>query len=470
MASGSVEPDGPIEVGSRVSASARTVLIARAIGLVVTFLGSVALARALGPDGRGAQGFFVAMVVLLVTVGGLSLPTGDYILATRGVASRPSLASNATWHAIVVGVLAGAAILVLQLVVNVLPPSLVAVPLWPVAVAIAVAGFAFNAHQVQLGLASGRALLGAFLSFGIYTVAAIGYIAILLAGLGLAAAVWMVVLAPWLTAVAVAIALPDWRSTSIHAPDARLGARAARVGLRFYPGELAAMLLQRIDVVLLGVLVPASTVGIYVVAYQTAEPILVVASAAQATILALGHSEANGDEEPPVFKLLRETLILGAALCGIAALLAPLAIPFVYGSEFSGSVGPFLVLLPAVLVLAVGRIAAADLTRRNRLEDTVAASVVALIANVSLNLLLIPTLGAMGAAFASLVSYTCLAVVAIAFLRRATGAPWSMFIPRPTDVAALARAWDPRRFRHFPTTAAGEDDGGSSDRHGDLRG
>jgi O-antigen/teichoic acid export membrane protein len=436
------ETGGSARRGADASASARTVLIARAIGLLVTFLGSVALARALGPDGRGAQGFFVALVVLLVTLGGLGLPTGDYILSTRAFASREALARNAAWHALAVGFSATLVVVAVQAAVHVLPDELQRVPLWPLAMLVAATGFAYTAHQVQLGLASGRALLGAFLSFGIYAIAGVGYVAVLLVGGNLSAAIWIISVAPWLTLVVAAFARPRWTSISLGLPSMRLGGRTAGVGLRFYPGELAAMLLQRLDVVLLGILAPVSSVGMYVVAYQTAEPILVVASAAQATILALGLRTEDGDDS--VDRLIRETFLLGAFLCVVAAVLAPIVIPVVYGRAFDSAVGPFLLLLPAVLVLAVGRIAAADLTRRNRLEDTVVASVVALIGNVVLNLLLIPPLGATGAAIASLASYTIFAVLSLAFLRRASGARWAMFVPRSTDLAALASTWHPR--------------------------
>jgi O-antigen/teichoic acid export membrane protein len=388
---------------------------------------------------------------------GLSTPIGDYILATRHRAGARALAANALWLALLGGIVAALAIVALESVAHVLPEPLAAVPAWPLAVALAVAGFAFNAHQIQLALASGRALLGAFLSFGTYAIAAIGYVAILLAGGGLTAAVWMVVLAPYLTAVVASSARPRWAGAALAPPDPGLAGATVREGIRFYVGELAAILHLRLDVILLGILAPVATVGVYVVAYQTAEPILVLASAASATVLALGHDAEDADRTTAVARLIRETIVLGAILCLLALVLAPFLIPLVYGSAFAASVGPFLLLLPAVLMLAVGRIAVADLMRRNELEETVVVSVVALATNVVANLLLIPRFGAGGAATSSLLSYSTQAVLAIAFERRASGSPWRAFVPGRADVTTTIRAWTPgslvRTFRSRPASA-----------------
>lgn len=443
-----IEGDTALEMSfsAKASASARAVLAARVVGLAATFLGSVALARALGPEGRGAQAFFVACTVILVAISGLSTPIGDYILATRKAIVRRRLAVNAVWLALAAGIVGGLSMGILQSMFGLLPPVLAAVPGWQLAMTLAIVGFSLNAHQIQLALAAGRALAGAFLSFGTFAIAGVGYVGILLAGGGLPAAMWMVVLAPYLAAIVALLARPPLETLVFGAPDRYLAARTAREGVRFFPGDLAAIAHLRIDVILLGVMTPTSAIGVYVVAYQTAEPILVIASAATASVLALGHGLDETGRATAVVRLIRETIVLGGLLALAAAICAPVLIPLIYGAAFSNSVVPFLILLPAVLALAVGRIGNADLIRRNHLEDTVLVSSAALAINVIANLILIPPLGATGAALASLVSYTSYAVLAIAFQRRVSGVKWFDLAPRPSDLASLATAWDPRRL------------------------
>jgi len=433
-----------VALGTAASASARIILVARVIGLVATLLGSVALARALGPEGRGAHAFFVATTVLLVTVTGLGLPVGAYILVTHRQGSRRTLLANGACVSLACGAIATALTVGGELAFRFLPQPVADVPYWPAALFLAVAGFAFNGHQLQLSLADGRALLGAFLSFGTYSLAAIGYVALLFAGGGLAPAVWIVAVAPYITAIVAGLLAGGGSEKGIARPDVTALGRTAREGIRFYPGELASMVHLRLDVVLLGLLGPLSAVGTYVVAYQTAEPILVIASAAQATILALGYGTEDGGRSLAVARLVRETIVLGLIVAFAAVLLGPFMIPIVFGDQFSASVLPFLVLLPAVLAMAMGRIAAADLMRRNRLEATVISSVSAMVLNIACNLVLIPPYGAAGAAGASLVSYVGFALLSLGYQRRASGRPWVEFVPRRADAHALLTDWRPR--------------------------
>jgi peptidoglycan biosynthesis protein MviN/MurJ (putative lipid II flippase) len=85
----------------------------------------------------------------------------------------------------------------------------------------------------------------------------------------------------------------------------------------------------------------------------------------------------------------------------------------------------------------------ADLMRRNMLERMAAISVSVMLINVALNLALIPTLGAVGAATASLISYSTHAVLAIGVDRRAGGFTFGSLIPGRADVVGLLRAWSP---------------------------
>ena len=211
-----------------------------------------------------------------------------------------------------------------------------------------------------------------------------------------------------------------------------------------YPGEFAGMLHQRADVLLLGILAPAASLGVYVVAYQTVEPILVLASASAATVLALGHGHPEVERGAVTARLIRETLLSGSLLALLAAATAPVLVPLIYGPAFAASVTPLLILLPGIVALSCGRIAMSDLMRRNLLERMAAISIAVMLLNLSLNLALIPAFGAVGAATASLVSYSVHAVLAIYVDRRAGGFAVRALIPGRADLRDLARAWTPQ--------------------------
>ena len=432
-------------LGAAASASARRIVLVRVVSLVLVFVGSIILARTLGPDGRGAHAFYVAVTILAAGILGLSAPTGGYVLTGRQGIAATELAGNALWLSVASGLIAAAVMVALEAVFRFLPVPLANVPSWPLLIAVGVAGFTANTHQIQLAFGRGRPIAGAVLSFGPYTVAAIGYLLLPVVGGGLPAALWLFALAPYGLAVAAALVRPRLSVVAFARPRPALAARSVREGLRMYPGELASMLHLRADVLLLGILAPAASVGIYVVAYQSVEPILILASASGATILALGHGRPEVERGQVTTRLVRETLLVGGLLAILAAILAPFLVPIVYGAAFDDSVVPLLILLPGIVALCCGRIAMADLMRRNLLERMAAISVAAMVLNVVLNLALIPPLGAVGAATASLVSYTGLALLALAFDRRAGGFPVRSLLPGRADVVGVLSTWHPRR-------------------------
>jgi O-antigen/teichoic acid export membrane protein len=443
----SAGPDVPSQdasLGAVASASARRIVLARLGSLVLVFVGSIILSRTLGPDGRGAHAFFVALTLVLAGALGLGAPTGGYTLSTRHGVPAAALAANAAWLAATSGLLATLATVLLQAVFGFLPAPLADVTTWPVLVAVAVAGFTANVHQVHLALGRGRSIAGAVLSFGPYTIAAIGYLLLPATGGGLPAALWVFALAPYALAVAAALARPRPAVASFGRPRFGLARRSIRQGLRMYPGELAGILHRRSDVLLLGILAPTASLGLYVVAYQSVEPILILASASGATILAIGHGQPEVERGEVTARLIRETLLVGGLLAVAAAVLAPVLVPLVYGPDFTGSVLPLLILLPGIVALACGRIAMADLMRRNMLERMTAILASVMVLNVALNLALIPAFGAVGAAMASLVSYSTHAALAIGHDSRAGGFGVRALVPRRTDVANLLLAWHPR--------------------------
>jgi O-antigen/teichoic acid export membrane protein len=430
-------------MGASASAAARRIVLARVLSLALVFVGSIILSRTLGPEGRGAQAFYVALTIIAAATLALSAPSGGYVLAARHGVAAEALAVNAAWLSGLGGFLAALVTLILEAALALLPMPLAQIASWPLLVAVGVAGFTFNSHQVQLAFARGHSIAGAILSFGTYTVAAIGYLVLPVTGGGLAAALWVFAISPYVLALAFAIVRPGASVIRFGWPQGALIRRSIREGLRSYPGELAAMLHQRADVLLLGILAPAASLGLYVVAYQTVEPILILSSAGGATVLALGHGHPDVERGTVTARLIRETLLVGSLLALLAAILAPLVVPLVYGQAFAASVVPLLILLPGLVALSCGRIAMADLMRRNMLERMAAISVSVMLINVALNLALIPTLGAVGAATASLISYSTHAVLAIGVDRRAGGFTFGSLIPGRADVVGLLRAWSP---------------------------
>ncbi|NIR45300.1 MAG: polysaccharide biosynthesis protein, partial [Gammaproteobacteria bacterium] len=89
-------------------------------------------------------------------------------------------------------------------------------------------------------------------------------------------------------------------------------------------------------------------------------------------------------------------------------------IDLLYGVEFLPAVGPFWLLLPGIISIAVGRVLSSDLNGRGLPGAVARANGLALVLNLALNLWWIPIWGASGAAAATTVSYG----LAVVFLAR----------------------------------------------------
>jgi O-antigen/teichoic acid export membrane protein len=98
----------------------------------------------------------------------------------------------------------------------------------------------------------------------------------------------------------------------------------------------------------------------------------------------------------------------------------------------------FLVLLPGAVSFSVGKVMISYLAGRGHPGLISIGTIASLVLNVALNIVLIPLFGIVGAALASLVSYTFQAVVALTFASRLSGlSPFRLFVPGREEVVLL---------------------------------
>jgi len=66
---------------------------------------------------------------------------------------------------------------------------------------------------------------------------------------------------------------------------------------------------------------------------------------------------------------------------------------------------------------------------------------------------LIPHMGISGAALASSISYSLLALLGTWYYLRQTGLPWTVLVPRPSDLAMYSALWARTRSDVAPEAA-----------------
>jgi O-antigen/teichoic acid export membrane protein len=210
-----------------------------------------------------------------------------------------------------------------------------------------------------------------------------------------------------------------------------------RYGSRVQLGSIFQITNARLDVIVLHFYRPLSQVGYYVVAENIAELVITLARAFQGSVLPLvSHYEGEARQASTSGDAIRHYGILAAlSVLGIA-ILGPLVIFFAFGSQFEPAIAPMLTLLPGVWFLGIGVVIQGDLGGRGRPGTSSALAGLAAGATVLLDFALIPPLGVIGAALASVVAYTTFGVASLIALHRVSGIPLRrLFLPTRADLA-----------------------------------
>jgi O-antigen/teichoic acid export membrane protein len=224
-----------------------------------------------------------------------------------------------------------------------------------------------------------------------------------------------------------------------------------RYGLPLYPASLTVFLNYRADVYLIAWLLadPSEPLGYYSMAVALAELVFFFPDAVSVLFFPHVAGSVRDDSDRQVALVARVTLI---ATLGFALLMVPAAYVLItlVLPAFGPSIPVLLVLLPGVVALSVPKVIGGYMIGIARPDIVSAVSVASFVVNVLANLVLIPPFGIIGAAAASLVSYSFSALLTTAIAARlARTSLVSFFLPRPADVCYVlavfkqlsVRAW-----------------------------
>jgi len=192
-------------------------------------------------------------------------------------------------------------------------------------------------------------------------------------------------------------------------------------------GQLSAvvsLLHLRIDLAVVAAFHPAGVVGVYSVAVLVGALLWLLPGALQPLLV---YSAAGTESDRDERSAAAVRLAVGAT--GLAAvplfLLAPAVVPRLFGPDYAGAGVALRALLPGIVVFAAGSVLAADFIGRGRPGWNTQASLATLAVNLAAGLCLIPSHGAVGAAWASTIAYAVGAAVMLVRFRHASGLPWS---------------------------------------------
>jgi stage V sporulation protein B len=417
----------------RVTAVFSTKVVAFALSLATTLV----ISRILGPEGKGA---YIAVIALPGLVGALfvfGLPGAVNYFSARGTSAGSLLGAGLLLTTLLsAAIIPLAWILMPWLETNVFRAAPDA-QLHEVLIVVPAAMLSSFAGAVLFGRQQVRTYSTILISQGVITFA-LSTALVAVFHFGVAGAVASSIVVTWLLAIAdvVAVALLRKREPGGNRASFRgLGG----YGIRSYPASITGFFNYRIDTYIIQavMLAPAAPLGLYSMAVTMAELIFYVPDSVTIILLPRLAGLPPDDANALVGRVSRLTVLL---TCLVAAALIPTAwigIHLVL-PRFDDCLPAFYVLLPAVISLSLSKVMSSFIAARGRPGLISVGSAVAVAVNIGANIVLIPHFGIVGAALASLISYTTSALWGLSVAARLSGRPIrSLVLPGRAEVQIL---------------------------------
>ena len=428
-------PSPPARKQVRLGSASAFALSAQVLALVTSFVSSVLIARTLGPAGKGQLSVVQQVLNILSVVLNMGITTANTYFIGKDRHGVGEVLGNSFLASIALGLLGAP----LMWLFTTGPLAVVeGIPLAATAIAIALLPLALVNQFVQ-GINVGVGEMKAISRTQMAGTAA--SIVVILVAWALGQLTVPVAMLATTVNVAVTFVLNTTRlfkrytqRIRIHLASMR---EAASYSFKAYANHLATYLSYRADIIIVGYLAGAETVGIYSIAVMAAELMWYVPKALAQALLSKSVQAGEQSADMLALRSSRVTAALMLVICLVAALLINPLIRLVYGVEFLPAVLPFFVLLPGVWLNGISQVLFANLTAKGLLYPWIAMATAA--ANVALNLILVPRLGAVGAGLSSTLSYGIGAIAIMAMFARATDAkPRDWLLVNARDISAVA--------------------------------
>jgi O-antigen/teichoic acid export membrane protein len=225
-------------------------------------------------------------------------------------------------------------------------------------------------------------------------------------------------------ATVLVLVVVQWRRLSLRF-DLGLLRRLLRFGLPTMPAEASLYLLNFVDRLIIVRSVGLAEAGLYSLAVKFAQAVNVLVRGFQLAWPPLAYSIRDDGEARRAYATIVTLFVAGCAFVVTGMwlfsrwLARALAAP-----EFFGSYEAVGLIATAVTLYALYMVMVVILGRTGRTEFNFPAAIAALIANVVLNLLLVPPLGIVGAGLALVASYLVVVALMYGFTQRLFPVPY----------------------------------------------
>ncbi len=416
-----------------------TTTVSSIVGMALSFVASVMLARILGVEQRGIYALAILIPQTVCMLGMLGLTTAHIVFAgkypeKRGTIAFQSLASAGAIGLLTLGfyayVLTGQPAWFRRFeVIGTLNIILACLVVFPRLAMFNLRSGVLGANRIPvINIGTMAMPLSKILLVGILVWwLGFGVTGGILAQLG--CFVFMVIYMA--TATAVKVPVRTWK------PDFCFFKKSISFGVKIYLDHIAWWVLHALDKYMIAYMIPNSdrALGHYSVAAQFSQMLWLLPQSLQTVFLPhLSVTQAN--KSILTATTGRVLFLVLSPIFIVLAVGAPL-IKVILGQDYAGSIVPFLLFLPGMFIFGATRPLSSYLTHIEKpMYNTVNAWIGAM-TNIGLNLYFIPRMGIAGAAFASSISSALMAFITIVFFRYETKLALNQFIPRRSDVSTI---------------------------------
>jgi antigen flippase len=401
--------------------------------LVLGVVGTIVVARTLGPSGRGSIAVAMSVTLLLVQFGTFGLQSANPYFAARDPALISKIFGNSLWLSLILGALLGCAGLVVR---DLFPASVRGLDtLEVVVVLVGIPSALANQLLQSILLAEGRMVaynaielsiavtmvVGLVIGLGVLSFGVLGAIALMVSVTIAGSIAFMVVL------------LRDHRPDLT--PDLELMRKMLRYGLRIYLATVFAYLVGRVNLLFVNSYLVSSAAGEYSISLAIADGLHLLP-----TVVALNlfPRVARGDPTGDTAAAFRSVSLVYAVVCLATIPLAGPAIHVLFGNSFSEAVTIYYWMLPAIFSYGMVSVLAYHFAAHGFPTEALLVWVPGLLLNFALVLpLLANHPGIAVAPLSASLAYTFVLALHIRMFAKQNGG-YRVLVPRPREAVNFA--------------------------------
>lgn len=379
---------------------------------IFAFLIGVIIARTLGPSGKGVVSLLVYFSLILSLLLSFGLNTANAYFIGRNNSRTKAIISNTLFFSCIVGTVCVIFLLVMrgfilrQFLKNV-PPNYLVIALISTPFLL----LTRNLITIPQGLSKFKEFNLLSLTTSVSKLLFIVFFLLILKS-GTAGGIWAYTFSSISAAIVCILIIGRTEKPGLSI-DFPLLKTTLRYGGKTYIGVISELLNYRLDLLIVNYFLNPQSVGFYAVALGMAELVRYLPRAVARTLFPRVASSKNLKKEQFTIMVFRNALFLsiigGACLC----VFANYFILWIYGPSFIPAVPLLQIIIFGIVASGTSNLLVVYFCGKGKPEYFTYVSLISLGSVVSLDLILIPTVGVIGAAIALTLSYLIAGVICV---------------------------------------------------------